>query len=117
MVAVVWVTVLQEAGIPAKLAPTIGIAVDHRRKNRSLEGLQVRQAGRHRRQAGGAGVVLKLLRAFLLLSLAVSLPPEGFGLLGTGVDGVVAVYVWEAAQPTVQTETELGVGTSQVGCF
>lgn len=32
---------MQEAGIPAKFAPTIGIAVDHRRKNRSLEGLQV----------------------------------------------------------------------------
>eukprot|EP00898_Chlorokybus_atmophyticus_P004053 jgi/Chlat1/4649/Chrsp3S05602 len=31
---------LKEAGIPRKLAPTIGIAVDHRRKNRSLEGLQ-----------------------------------------------------------------------------
>ena len=30
----------QEAGIPAKLAPTIGIAVDHRRTNRSLESLQ-----------------------------------------------------------------------------
>ncbi|CAA6669538.1 unnamed protein product [Spirodela intermedia] len=28
------------AGIPKKLAPTIGIAVDHRRRNRSLEGLQ-----------------------------------------------------------------------------
>ncbi|RDX84325.1 hypothetical protein CR513_34639, partial [Mucuna pruriens] len=28
------------AGIPKKLAPTIGIAVDHRRKNRSLESLQ-----------------------------------------------------------------------------
>ena len=32
---------MQEAGIPAKFAPTIGISVDHRRKNRSLEGLQV----------------------------------------------------------------------------
>lgn len=32
--------VFQSAGIPKKLAPTIGIAVDHRRKNRSLEGLQ-----------------------------------------------------------------------------
>jgi hypothetical protein len=32
---------LQEAGIPRKLAPTIGIAVDHRRRNRSLESLQV----------------------------------------------------------------------------
>ncbi|CAN1269095.1 60S ribosomal protein L13-1 [Linum perenne] len=32
---------LKAAGIPKKLAPTIGIAVDHRRKNRSLEGLQV----------------------------------------------------------------------------
>ena len=31
---------LKEAGISAKLAPTIGIAVDHRRRNRSLEGLQ-----------------------------------------------------------------------------
>lgn len=31
---------LKAAGIPKKLAPTIGIAVDHRRKNRSLEGLQ-----------------------------------------------------------------------------
>ncbi|RXI08167.1 hypothetical protein DVH24_022311 [Malus domestica] len=30
----------QSAGIPKKLAPTIGISVDHRRKNRSLEGLQ-----------------------------------------------------------------------------
>ncbi|KAF4396107.1 hypothetical protein G4B88_020744, partial [Cannabis sativa] len=31
---------LKAAGIPKKLAPTIGISVDHRRRNRSLEGLQ-----------------------------------------------------------------------------
>jgi len=31
---------LKAAGIPKKLAPTIGIAVDHRRKNRCLESLQ-----------------------------------------------------------------------------
>ncbi|KAI3834555.1 hypothetical protein MKX03_004236 [Papaver bracteatum] len=31
---------LKGAGIPRKLAPTIGIAVDHRRRNKSLEGLQ-----------------------------------------------------------------------------
>ncbi|XP_010539934.1 PREDICTED: 60S ribosomal protein L13-1-like [Tarenaya hassleriana] len=31
---------LMAAGVPKKLAPTIGIVVDHRRKNRSLEGLQ-----------------------------------------------------------------------------
>lgn len=31
---------LKNAGIPKKLAPTIGIAFDHRRRNRSLEGLQ-----------------------------------------------------------------------------
>ncbi|KAH9616294.1 hypothetical protein KSS87_000893 [Heliosperma pusillum] len=31
---------LKGAGIPKKQAPTIGIAVDHRRRNRSLEGLQ-----------------------------------------------------------------------------
>eukprot|EP00879_Flechtneria_rotunda_P000168 GHRR01000238.1.p1 GENE.GHRR01000238.1~~GHRR01000238.1.p1 ORF type:complete len:211 (+),score=62.11 GHRR01000238.1:137-769(+) len=31
---------LKEAGIPRKLAPTIGVAVDHRRRNRSLESLQ-----------------------------------------------------------------------------
>eukprot|EP00877_Chromochloris_zofingiensis_P010088 jgi/Chrzof1/5332/Cz15g22130.t1 len=31
---------LKEAGIPKKLAPTIGISVDHRRRNRSLESLQ-----------------------------------------------------------------------------
>lgn len=30
---------LQEAGIPRKLAPTIGIAVDHRRSNHSQESL------------------------------------------------------------------------------
>ncbi len=36
---------LQEAGIPVKFAPTIGISVDHRRKNRSLEGLQASQLG------------------------------------------------------------------------
>jgi hypothetical protein len=35
---------LKEAGIPKKLAPTIGICVDHRRKNRSLETLQVNAA-------------------------------------------------------------------------
>ncbi|KIZ03881.1 putative 60S ribosomal protein L13 [Monoraphidium neglectum] len=33
-----------EAGIPAKLAPTIGISVDHRRRNSSLEGLQANVA-------------------------------------------------------------------------
>jgi len=32
---------LKAAGIPKLLAPTIGIAVDHRRKNLSEEGLQV----------------------------------------------------------------------------
>lgn len=31
---------LKAAGIAKKLAPTIGISIDHRRKNRSLEGLQ-----------------------------------------------------------------------------
>ncbi|GLJ29300.1 hypothetical protein SUGI_0577710 [Cryptomeria japonica] len=31
---------LKAAGIPKKLAPTIGISVDHRHRNRSLEGLQ-----------------------------------------------------------------------------
>ncbi|RLM54734.1 hypothetical protein C2845_PM10G00490 [Panicum miliaceum] len=31
---------LKAAGIPKKLAPTVDISVDHRRKNRSLEGLQ-----------------------------------------------------------------------------
>ncbi|KAJ6813075.1 60S ribosomal protein L13-1-like isoform X1 [Iris pallida] len=31
---------LKMAGIPKKWAPTVGISVDHRRKNRSLEGLQ-----------------------------------------------------------------------------
>ncbi|GBF98769.1 60S ribosomal protein L13-like [Raphidocelis subcapitata] len=35
---------LKEAGVPAKLAPTIGISVDHRRRNRSLEGLQANVA-------------------------------------------------------------------------
>lgn len=33
--------IVQEAGIPIKLASSIGVAVDHRRRNRSLEGLQV----------------------------------------------------------------------------
>tara|TARA_B100000768_G_scaffold177618_1_gene192078 strand:- start:628 stop:1068 length:441 start_codon:yes stop_codon:yes gene_type:complete len=32
---------LKAAGIPKKLAPTIGIAVDHRRRNRSEESLAV----------------------------------------------------------------------------
>jgi large subunit ribosomal protein L13e len=35
---------LKEAGIAKKLAPTIGIAVDHRRRNRSLESLQANVA-------------------------------------------------------------------------
>ena len=37
---------LQEAGVPVKLARSIGIAVDHRRRNRSLESLQVPRPGR-----------------------------------------------------------------------
>lgn len=32
---------MQDAGIGHKLAPRIGIAVDHRRRNRSLEGFQI----------------------------------------------------------------------------
>jgi len=36
---------LKVAGIPKKQAPTIGIAVDHRRKNRSEESLAVRAEG------------------------------------------------------------------------
>ncbi|KAI0529044.1 hypothetical protein KFK09_001589 [Dendrobium nobile] len=36
---------LKAAGIPKKLAPTIGIAFDHRRKNRSLEGLHANVKG------------------------------------------------------------------------
>lgn len=35
---------LKEAGLPAKYAQTIGICVDHRRKNRSVEGMTVRCA-------------------------------------------------------------------------
>ena len=36
---------LKAAKIPVKYAPTIGICVDHRRKNRSQEGLDVRPGG------------------------------------------------------------------------
>merc|ERR1719315_1019553 len=32
---------LKAAKIPRRLAPTIGIAVDHRRRNKSVEGLQM----------------------------------------------------------------------------
>jgi len=40
---------LKAAKIPVKYAPTIGICVDHRRKNRSVESLEVRRpAGRWR---------------------------------------------------------------------
>lgn len=42
---------LQEAAIAPKTARTIGIAVDHRRKNRSLEGLQVAHPSACRRLA------------------------------------------------------------------
>ena len=34
------VVFLQAAGIPKKLAPTIGISVDHRRRNKSVEAMQ-----------------------------------------------------------------------------
>ena len=34
------VYVSQAAGIPPKVAPTIGISVDHRRRNKSYESLQ-----------------------------------------------------------------------------
>lgn len=51
---------LREAGVPAKLARTIGIAVDHRRRNRSLEGLQ---ANVQRLKAYKANLVLFPRRA------------------------------------------------------
>lgn len=35
---------LKEAGIPRRFAPSIGIAVDHRRRNKSLESLQANVA-------------------------------------------------------------------------
>jgi large subunit ribosomal protein L13e len=35
---------LKEAGIPVKVAPTIGICVDHRRRNRCVESLQLNAA-------------------------------------------------------------------------
>lgn len=41
MALIVALCVVQEAGFTARKARTIGIAVDHRRKNRSLESLQV----------------------------------------------------------------------------
>lgn len=37
-------TITQEAGIPRKLAPTIGISVDHRRQNLSTESLSINVA-------------------------------------------------------------------------
>lgn len=43
---------LKAAGIPAKYAPTIGICVDHRRKNRSTQSLEARH-GRGGRSAPG----------------------------------------------------------------
>ena len=45
----------QAAGIPKKLAPTIGICVDHRRRNRSEESLAVRdfRATRERDETNG----------------------------------------------------------------
>ena len=47
----------QAAGISKKMAPTIGICVDHRRRNRSEESLAVRTferdgAGAHARDGG-----------------------------------------------------------------
>lgn len=39
-ILIILVSAAQAAGIPKKLAPTIGISVDHRRRNRSLESLQ-----------------------------------------------------------------------------
>lgn len=46
----------QEAGISKALAPTIGIAVDHRRRNRSLESLQVRPLAVPRLLGAGFGM-------------------------------------------------------------
>jgi large subunit ribosomal protein L13e len=43
----------QEAGIPARFARTIGIAVDYRRRNHSLESLQVLMLRQMQTQEGG----------------------------------------------------------------
>ncbi|KAJ0082116.1 hypothetical protein Patl1_12277 [Pistacia atlantica] len=52
----------RRVGIPRKLAPTIGISVDHRRKNRSLEGLQANVQRRDR--AKGVDILVKDLKVF-----------------------------------------------------
>lgn len=40
-VKVLWFCLVQAAKIPKRFAPTIGIAVDHRRRNKSVESLQM----------------------------------------------------------------------------
>jgi len=60
----------QAAGIPKKLAPTIGICVDHRRRNRSEESLAVRdfRATRERDETNSDAKALGSLIATRVLS-------------------------------------------------
>ncbi|MQL78490.1 hypothetical protein Taro_010907 [Colocasia esculenta] len=71
---------LKLAGIPKKWAPTVGIAVDHRRRNRSLEGLQAnvqrlkeykarlvifpKRSGKYKVSGESASIVTEEMKAF-----------------------------------------------------
>ncbi|CAL9068481.1 unnamed protein product [Musa banksii] len=103
---------LKAAGIPKKLAPTIGIAVDHRRKNRSLEGLQANVQRlktykaklvifprRTRKFKASAANSLPRLLAMLKLSLAGDSSPEELAT-ATQVQGPYLPIVRE--QPSVE---------------
>ena len=54
---------LKEAGVNPKLAPTIGIAVDHRRTNKSVQSLQANVARLKVRRHGRAGTTAAEIRS------------------------------------------------------
>ena len=71
----------QEAGVPIKLARSIGVSVDHRRRNRSLEGLQVNILAPFTRMTD-----LRPSRAYMLAFVAntcISVWSRGQGMVAT----------------------------------
>jgi large subunit ribosomal protein L13e len=86
---------LKEAGIPVGLAPTIGIAVDKRRVNRSLEGKQENVAR------------LKAYRASLVLfpTKAKAAPKAGETARGEAVEQYSAKVVLPIARSKPELET------------
>nr|CAD1820819.1 unnamed protein product [Ananas comosus var. bracteatus] len=96
------------AGIPKKLAPTIGNAVDHRRKNHSLEGLQANVQ------------MLKMYKTKLELAAATQVQGRYMPILrekpSAEVVKVRRVEIFQDLRQASRREDEPAPGPAEEGC-